>query len=165
MRKMFVALTAVVALAVGCHAQMPPTLHSATLTWQATTSGGTAPYKYVMSSIAIPNGSIACPLPNVLLPNYAPLNSASPVAALTFTDTSATGKTVCYTVQAVDSLAAVSLPSTAAGPFAVPTAPAAPQQLGGNVTAKLDQVQPPLAKPSEGPDAPRVVAKLEGRIR
>lgn len=160
-------LLSVVVLAAGCaHSQMPPTTHSVALTWGATTSGGTGPYVYVMSRVSVAAGTSACPAVTYATPdvpgNYAPLNSASPVTPASYTDTTATG-TVCYVVQAQDSVKAYGLASNAAGPFVLPTDPSAPVTLGGAVTADL--VEPPLPAPAEGPDAPKVVAKLEGHIR
>jgi hypothetical protein len=162
MRTMLVALTAVMAFAVGCHAQVPPTTHTVALTWTAPTSGGTPPYSYIMSRITLTTGTSTCPAVNVTTPNYGPLNSSSPVTPTSYTDTTATG-TVCYTVQTEDSVKAIGNPSNTAGPFVLPTNPSQPVTLGGAVTADLQQ--PALPKPSEGPDAPKVVAKLEGRIR
>jgi hypothetical protein len=155
-------------LAVGCgHAQLPPTQHTVVLNWGATTSGGTSPYKYVMSRytlVSADNGK--CPVVNTATPNYGPLNSASPVASLTYTDTSASGLTVCYTVQAVDSATpqATSGPSNVAGPFTVPTVPGTPVTLGGALTSSLDIKQPPLSTPLEG-SGPVLMGKLTGRVR
>lgn len=155
------------ALVAGCssHAQMPPTVHTVTLNWKATTSGGTAPYTYVMSRIAVTTGTSTCPAPNLNTPNYAALNSSSPASALTYVDTSAASLTVCYIVQALDASTPfqVSQPSNTAGPFVVPTVPTAPTQLGANVTASLDKPQPPLPKPSQD-SAPIQVGSLRGRV-
>lgn len=164
--KRFLFLATLSVLAVGCHAQMPPTTHSVALTWGATTSGGTGPYVYVMSRITIATGTPACPAVTYQTAgqpgNYTPLNSANPVTAVAYDDTTATG-TVCYTVQSQDSVKAYSLASNTAGPFVLPTDPNAPVTLGGAVTADL--VEPPMPAPAQGPDAPKTVAKLEGHIR
>lgn len=163
MRKMLVAVAVVVVgFAVGCHAQVPPTTHTVALTWTAPTGGGTPPYSYIMSRITLPTGATACPAANMTTPNYAPLNSSSPVTPTSYTDTTATG-TVCYVVQTQDSVKAIGNPSNTAGPLVMPTNPNAPVTLGGSVTADLQQ--PALPKPTEGPDAPKTVAKLEARIR
>lgn len=162
-------LLSIAILATGCaHSQMPPTTHSVALTWGATTSGGTGPYVYVMSRISLATGTAVCPAVIYSAPdvpgNYAPLNSAAPVTAVAYDDTTATG-TVCYAVQAQDSLKAYGGASNTAGPFVMPTNPGAPVTLGGAVTAELDQPQPALPTPATGPDAPKVVARLEGHIR
>jgi hypothetical protein len=160
--KMLVALTVVMAC-VGCaHSQVPPTTHTVALTWTATSSGGTAPYSYIMSRITLTTGTKSCPAVNYATPNYSPLNSSSPVSGTSFTDTGATG-TVCYVVQAQDSVKAIGNASNTAGPMVLPTNPSQPVTLGGTVTADLQQ--PALPKPSEGADAPPVVAKLEARIQ
>lgn len=148
----------------GCgHAQMPPTAHGVALSWKAVTTGGQPPYVYVMSRAAATGST--CPTPNLTTPNYAPLNSTSPVSAITYSDTTATG-TVCYIVQALDSeipTPAVSTPSNVAGPFTVPTNPSQPQQLGGSTTwTSLDQPQPALPKATDGVP---VVATLRGEVR
>jgi opacity protein-like surface antigen len=161
MRKMLVALTAVAALAVGCHAQVPPTTHTVALTWTATSSGGTPPYSYIMSRISLTTGTSACPAVNYATPNYTPLNSSAPTSGTAYTDSAAQG-TVCYVVQAQDSAKTVGNASNTAGPLVVPGNPAAPVTLGGSVTAALQQ--PALPKPSGGADAPPVVAKLEGKV-
>lgn len=147
-------------ISIGCHAQMPVTTHTVALTWTATSSGGTAPYVYIMSRITLSTGTSTCPAVNYATPNYTPLNSSSPVTATSYTDTTATG-TVCFIVQAQDSVKAISNASNTAGPLVLPTNPTSPVTLGGAVTADLQQ--PALPKPSA--DAPPVVAKLEGRIR
>jgi hypothetical protein len=153
-------------LSIGCgHAQVTPTTHSVAMTWGATTSGGTAPYSYIMSRITLQAGASTCPAANTTAPNYTPLNSSAPVSSLSYTDTAASGLTVCYIVQAQDSAKAVGNPSNTAGPYVVPTIPGTPVTLGGSVTASLDMPQPALPKPSAGSDAPSVVAKLEGRLR
>jgi hypothetical protein len=153
-------------LSIGCgHAQVKPSTHTLQLTWQAPANGGTPPYSYIMSRITLQAGSSTCPAANTTAPNYTPLNSSAPVSSLAYTDTSASGLTVCYIVQAQDSAKAVGNPSNTAGPYVVPTIPGTPVTLGGSVTASLDMPQPALPKPSAGPDAPAVVAKLEGRLR
>jgi hypothetical protein len=163
MRKMLVALVAVMALTVGCgHAQVPPTTHSVALTWGATTSGGTGPYVYVMSRVTVATGVKTCPDPTALPLAYVPLNSSNPVTTVTYNDTTASG-TVCYVVQSKDSVNAYSAASNTAGPLVMPTNPNAPVTLGGAVTADLQQ--PALPQPTEGPDAPKTVAKLEAHIR
>lgn len=161
--RMLVALFAVVALAGCAHSQMPPTTHSVALTWGAPTSpacNAAAPCTYVLSRISV-TGSGPCPTANVTTPNYSPLNSASPVSSLDYTDTAAAGITSCYIAQTLQG-GAVSQPSNAAGPFVVAPTPGAPSTPNGTVA---DLVQPPLPTPTQGPDAPKTVAKLEGHIR
>jgi hypothetical protein len=157
--RMLVALFAVVACAGCAHSQVPPTTHTVALTWTAPTSGGTPPYAYIMSRVTLTTGTSACPAVNYTTPNYTPLNSATPVSATNYTDTTASG-TVCFVVQAQDSLKAVGNASNTAGPLVMPTNPSAPVTLGGVVTGDLKQ--PALPLPSE--DAPPVVAKLEAHI-
>lgn len=160
--KRLLLLSTLSILSVGCHAQMPPTTHTVALTWTAPSSGGTPPYVYIMSRITLTSGATACPAVNYVTPNYTPLNSSTPVSATSYTDTTATA-TVCFVVQAQDSAKAIGNASNTAGPYVLPTNPTAPVTLGGAVTADLQQ--PALPLPSQGADAPPVVAKLEGHIR
>ncbi len=160
--KRLLSLATLSVLAVGCHAQVPVTTHTVALTWTAPTSGGTAPYTYIMSRITLATGTASCPAVNLTMPNYAPLNSSSPVSSTSYTDTTATG-TVCFVVQAEDAVKSVGGASNTAGPFVLPTNPSAPVTLGGAVTADLKQ--PALPLPSEGADAPAVVAMLQGHIQ
>jgi hypothetical protein len=160
--RMLVALFAVAALAGCAHSQMPPTTHSVALTWTAPTSpacNAAAPCTYVLSRISV--SGTTCPAVNVTTPNYSPLNSANPVSSLSYTDTAAAGLTVCFVAQTLQG-GAVSQPSNAAGPFVVLPTPGAPSTPNGTVA---DLVQPPLPMPTEGQDAPKTVAKLEGHIR
>jgi hypothetical protein len=172
MRKTLVALTAVVALAVGCHAQVPPTTHSVALTWQAPvpvsggiwqtpcgTASGSSPCTYILSRISVAAGATGCPVPSGVI-TYTPLNSSSPATGLTYTDSSAAGA-VCYLAQAVQ-LGTTGNPSNTTGPLTVPANPGAPT-LGNGTVAKLDQPQPAVL-PSGRADAPPVVAKLEGKV-
>lgn len=163
MRKImkFSTLLVLAVTAFGCHAQVPPTTHNVTLNWGATTTGGTPPYTYIMSRISLTAGTPTCPPVNLSTPNYTPLNSASPVTPTNYIDTTATG-TVCYTVQAEDSVKSVGGASNTAGPLVTLTNPNAPVTLGGDVTA--DVKQPALPKPSMGPDAPKTVAHLEAHF-
>jgi hypothetical protein len=151
-----------IALAAGaltaCHAQLPPTTHSVSLTWTAPTSPAcntASPCTYVISRAT----GTTCPAVNLITPNYTPLNSSSPVSALSYTDTAAAGLTVCYIAQTLQG-GAVSQPSNTAGPFVVPASPGAPSTPNGTVA---DMVQPALPEPSA--DAPAVVAKLEGHVK
>lgn len=169
MRKMFSALSLLAFAAVGCHAQVTPTVHNVTLNWKAVTSGGTPPYAYIMSSISVPTGTSTCPAPVLASGStpatYTPLNSASPTSALTYVDSAASG-TECYIVQAQDSATPpnISGASNTAGPFVVPTNPAAPQSLAGSAATTAHVAQPALPPPAKGEKAPPVVAKLEGHV-
>jgi hypothetical protein len=163
MRKL--ALLLPLFLAIGCHAQVSPTAHSVALTW-ASPTGGTPPYSYVMSRVTVATGTKTCPTPAYASGStpatYAPLNSADPVSALAYTDSTASG-TECYTVQAEDSVQSIGGFSNTAGPFVLPTNPAAPQSLSGApATAHVEQPALPLPGDSKGP---AVIAKLEGQIR
>lgn len=114
----------IIATAIGCRAQIPPTSHSVTLTWTGPcTSGQTASQcGYVISSAIITGSS--CPSSSGT--NYTPIQSqSSPLTTTTFVDLSVAGKTVCYVAQTVAG-SAVTQPSNIAGPFTVPANPTAP---------------------------------------
>lgn len=124
MKRLFPLLLIVVAFGCKSGAQIPPTSHSVTLTWTGPcTAGQTASQcGYVISSAVISGSS--CPATTGT--NYTPIQSQSaPLTATTYTDTSVTGKTVCYVAQTIEG-GAVSNPSNTAGPFTVPANPTAP---------------------------------------
>jgi hypothetical protein len=130
-----IALLFAFGMAFGClsacsHAQVPPTHHSVTLS--GTAPAGCTGCTYVFSRATI-TGS-ACPATTGT--SYTPLNQASPAAAVSFTDTTASGSTACYVAQTLQA-GAVSVPSNVAGPFTVPADPAAPSLTGQ--TASMDQ--------------------------
>lgn len=130
--KRLLSLSIVALATVGCHAQVPVTTHSVTLTWTAPAASGNwggctaaSPCTYVASRITLASGTTTCPAPNVTTPNYTPLNAASPVSGTTLTDTGAVGLTVAYIVQ-TEQGGSVSGPSNCAGPLVVPASPLAP---------------------------------------
>lgn len=137
MRLRHLLLAAGCLLAVGCHAQVAPTIHGTTLNWVAPTIpsgsswGGCTtsnPCSYIVSRITITSGSGACPAVNLTTPNYTPLNQSSPTSALTYSDNSSAGLTVCYIVQ-TDQNGSISGPSAVGGPWsplANPNSPSAP---------------------------------------
>lgn len=122
-------LVLVAVMAVGCHAQVPPTPHNVALSWTApvvptnppagtwkTPCSVTDPCTYIVSRTTVTTGS--CPTPNLTTPNYTPLNQATPVAALAYTDTAAAGLNACYTVQTSQD-GNIGAASNTAGPFTV----------------------------------------------
>lgn len=152
---------AIFAMSLGCgHAQIKPTSYRVDLTWTAPVASGSwtgcttaAPCTYVASRITLASGATTCPAANAATPNYTPLNSLSPVAAVSYTDTTAVGLTVCYLVQ-TEQGSAVSNPSNLAGPFLVPASPLAPSLSGNQTVAEVMPV------PSGNSAAPILTAKL-----
>lgn len=150
-------------LAVGCgHAQVTPTSYQVDLAWVAPVASGSwlgcgtgqPACSYVMSRLTVAAGATACPAVNLSTPNYAPLNTATPAAGLTFVDTGAVGTTACYIVQTLQGTA-VSNPSNVAGPLVVPASPLAPTLSAPTAVADAK----PLAVPT-GKDAPVLTATV-----
>jgi len=113
------ALILALALAtVGCaHSQVPPTVHSVTIT--ITPPAGVSGATYVISRAT---GSTC---PSSAATNYTPLNQSAPATGTSFVDAGVAGLSVCYIAQTVQG-GAVSGPSNVAGPFVVPANPTAP---------------------------------------
>lgn len=121
--KIFVFVAAVFAV-IGCHAQVPPTNRTVTLTWTAPTTCTTAaPCTFVISRATLAAGTTTCP--TTLTTNYTPLNQSAPTSALEYVDPSAAGTLDCYIAQTLQA-GGVSQPSNTAGPVSVPTNPVAP---------------------------------------
>ncbi|MFL6427886.1 MAG: hypothetical protein ACJ71S_06550 [Acidobacteriaceae bacterium] len=166
------SLPLLVALFGGCaHAQVPPTAHNVALAWSApvvptnppagtwkTPCSVTDPCTYIVSRTTVASGT--CPTPNLTTPNYTPLNSSTPVAALGYTDTTAAGLNACYTVQTSQD-GNVGAASNTAGPFFVSGGvnPLAPTLNG--TSAKLE-----LPKPTAGyPGSPVMVYYTTGTLK
>jgi hypothetical protein len=145
-------------LAIGCHAQIPATSYVVDLTWTAPVASGTwagctttAPCAYVASRLALAAGTTTCPAPTTVAPfNYTPLNTASPVSAAAYTDSTASGLTVCYVVQTVQTqpgstTASASLPSAPTAPLVVPASPLAPGSVTGTPTVSAEAPAPAVA--------------------
>lgn len=120
---------------MGCHAQVKPTTHTVTESWKAPAATSTwtgcttaAPCTYILSRITA-DSSGSCPAIDLTNLNYTPLNQSSPTSALTYTDTTASGLTVCYIVQTSQG-GALSQPSNIDGPKVVPGVPIAPTLSG-----------------------------------
>lgn len=176
MRTLRVALALVFTfgmLAVGCHAQMPPTVHSVDLTYQAPvpvtggiwqtpcgTATGQSPCTYVMSRITVANGTPGCPLPSATAV-YTPLNSSAPATGLAYTDSGVSGVTVCYVVQAIQ-LGTTGNPSNTAGPLVVPANPGAPTLGNGSVAELTQPALPPTANSQVASEQTPV---LKGHVR
>lgn len=112
------SLVFVLALAAGCaHSQMPPTVHSVTIT--ITPPSGASGAAYVISRAT---GS-TCPVSTGSA--YTPLNQSAPISGTSYVDSAAAGLSVCYIAQTVEG-GAVSAPSNIVGPFVVPANPTAP---------------------------------------
>lgn len=159
-------------LSVGCHAQMPPTVHSVDLTYQAPvpvtggiwqmpcgTATGQSPCTYVMSRITVANGALSCPVPSGTA--YTPLNSSAPANGLSYIDSGVSGVTVCYVVQAIQ-LGTTGNPSNTAGPLVVPANPGAPT-LGNGSVAEL--TQPALPPTADSQVASERAPVLKGHVR
>ena len=112
------ALILALALTAGCaHSQVPPTVHSVTIT--ITPPSGASGAAYVISRAT---GSTC---PGTTGASYTPLNQSAPTTGTSYVDTTAAGLSVCYIAQTVQG-GAVSAPSNVAGPFVVPANPTAP---------------------------------------
>ena len=130
------SLVFVLALAAGCaHSQMPPTVHSVTIT--ITPPSGASGAAYVISRAT---GS-TCPVSTGSA--YTPLNQSAPISGTSYVDSAAAGLSVCYIAQTVEG-GAVSAPSNIVGPFVVPANPTAPSINGQS--AKNDVPRPTLAQ-------------------
>jgi len=129
------ALILALALAtVGCaHSQVPPTVHSVTIT--ITPPAGVSGATYVISRAA---GSTC---PSSAATNYTPLNQSAPTSGTSYVDMAAAGLSVCYIAQTVEG-GAVSGPSNVAGPFVVPANPIAPAINGQSAKSEAPAVQP-----------------------
>ena len=132
MKKFFLAL-AFIALAAGCKSQVPPSNHTVLLTWTAPATGCSVstPCAYVLSRATVTGTT--CPATTGTA--YTPLNQSAPVSALTYTDSTASGLSVCYIAQTVQG-SAVSFPSNTAF-IVVPANPLAPA-LGSPTTSFND---------------------------
>jgi hypothetical protein len=138
MRRSVFVLIAVILTAVGCRSQVPPQSHLVTITWTTPTptstwagcGTGVNACTYIISALSVTAGTLSCP--SSTGSNYTALNASSPVTGNTYTDTTNTGKTMCYVGQTVQGAAI----STASAPTAVPVV------VPGNPTA------PPLNQPT-----------------
>jgi hypothetical protein len=149
MKRIFAGLALALLLLIACHSQVAPTTgYNIVWTWSAPNSSSTwpgcttaAPCTYVVSAVALAAGTTTCPATTGTA--YAPLNSAAPATALTYTETgAATGQTVCAIVQTEQS-GATSVPSASASVAvpAIPLAPGAP--VPTTQSAQLEpQIQP-----------------------
>ena len=167
MKKIFSAIA--ICFAIGCHAQVPPTTHKVVLTWNApVTATGNAwlgcttanPCSYILSRATLTTGTLLCPAPTGS--NYTPLNQSSPTSALTYTDATAAGLTVCYIVQTSqimpgDTTPSISVASNTAGPFALPGNPTAPP-LSGSETVAGSAPSAPMLTPDAQPEVAKELA-------
>ena len=152
MKRFSYLLLAVLTLSVGCRAQAPTVSHSDTLGWAipaaTSTWGGcttSSPCTFLISVAVLPTGTSACPTPNGT--NYNPVNSASPAAGTTYTDT--TTGTVCHVVQTQQGVAR-SAASNTVGPDVVQGNPLAPA-----ITSQTAMTEKPAIAPA--PPAPVLV--------
>lgn len=164
-------LAAMTLALVGCsHAQIPQPVHSAALSWGASsgtttnsitvacTTSGVDECTYVMGRYTLTTADAGkCPLVNMTTPNYTPLNSANPTNALTYVDTTSAGTTACYEVQAVQ-FGNPSGASNVAGPLTIlpNTYPSAPALSNGVVAS-----QPTLPSPNSATKAPTLTARIQ----
>jgi hypothetical protein len=146
MKKILAVVIFAIASVAGCRGQIPPTVHTLTITVTNSPCAPGTPAStcgYVFSE-AIISGS-TCPATSGT--SYSPVNQSTPVGQpLTgnaiFVDNTVAGKTVCAIAQAVSG-GAVSQPSTAIGPFAVPANLTAPALSSGAIAdVRLPQLQP-----------------------
>ena len=154
-----IATLACLSIAAGCHGQVPPTSHSATLTvTNAPCAAGTpaATCGYVFSVAVV---TTSCP--STTGSNYAPLNQSAPVAQpssgnATYNVPSVAGETVCFIGQTVAG-SAVSSPSAAVGPATVLPNLTAPV-LAAPTTAEVEQ---PSQIPPSGEGLVQLAMKIE----
>jgi hypothetical protein len=133
--------------ALGCHAQVPPTTYSVSLTWTAPAASGSwagcgtgqPACSYVLSRASVASGTTACPATTGS--NYTPLNQSAPATGTSYSDASATGS-VCYVAQTVQS-GAYSQPSSPSNVIVVPGLPSAPGIPGGTATETQAQMETP----------------------
>lgn len=155
----YLAIAILALSTVGCHGQITPTPQkNVSLSWTAPADPActaAAPCTYVVSRAALTSGATSCPAVNYTVANYTPLNSSSPVSAVAYTDTAASGLTACFVVQTLQA-GQVSLASNAAGPLFVPPTPGAPSISG----AVAENQEPALPMPTVGV-APILTAKLD----
>jgi hypothetical protein len=139
MKRIFAAF-ALAVLAAGCHGQVPPASSAkVVLTWTAPVASGNwtgcttaAPCTYAIYRAT----GATCPASTSTAFQEVTTPTARP-SGTTWTDTTATGMTVCYiaaTIQGTQN----SGPSNTAGPIAVPGVPLAPA-LGTPSTAVLEK--------------------------
>lgn len=158
MKKLIVALLGIVVAGVGCHGQVPPTNHVVNLSWKAAQASGSwtgcvssAPCSYIVSRATLAVGTTFCPTPSVTAPNYTPLNDKTPTSALTYSDPSVSGLTVCYVVQTQQGTA-ISSPSDPTSVLVVPPNPLAPviqtPQVAEHKTVGFPAPTPQLASAS-----------------
>lgn len=149
--KMFVIFAALSFMALGCHAQVPPSTNSVALTWTAPvtpacTAGASC--TYVISRAAALTAT-TCPANTAT--NYTPLNQGSPSAVVSYNDTSASG-TVCYIAQTVQG-GLISFPSAASNVVTVPLLPGAPSIPAIGAVSE----EKPLSIPNMGISAPSIL--------
>ena len=148
MKKVLIAVAAAFAfISAGCHGQVPPTVHSVTIT--VTPPSGCTGCTYVISRA--PASGSTCPVTTGT--NYAPLNSSSPMTGTIYVDPNAAGLDVCYIGQTLEA-GAVSQPSNTVGPFAVAANPLAPSLNGTQAMAA------PQVKPTGDARKPELMAKV-----
>ena len=132
--------------ALGCHAQVATTTPAVSLTWTAPTTGCTtaAPCSYIISRATVATAATACPSNTGTA--YAALNQATPVSALTYTDTAPPANGfVCYIAQADNGfIGSPSAPSNSGAAVAVPSTPGIPGAPAATLptTAKADISKP-----------------------
>lgn len=148
MKKVLIAVAAAFAfISAGCHGQVPPTVHSVTIT--VTPPAGCTGCTFVISRAPV-SGS-ACPTSTGTA--YTPLNQSSPLTGTSYVDSTSAGLDVCYIGQTLEG-GAVSQPSNTVGPFAVAANPSAPSLNGTQATAA------PQVKPIGDAAKPELVARV-----
>ena len=162
MERIFATLAILaLALAVGCHAQVPPaspgynvnltaTAPVATGNWAGCTAS--APCTYAVYRAA----GATCPVTTSTAWSEI-TNPASRPSTPAFTDTTATGLTACYDMETVQS-GQNSAPSNVAGPVIVPGIPLAPTL--GTPAPVVAALAPPQGAPSVVGSV-KLVARLE----
>lgn len=160
MRKLL--FTPLLLFAFGCHAQVAPTTFAValTVTPNASVCTSSQPCQYLYSRQTLTAGANSCGATTGA--NYAVLNSGA-LTGTTFTDSSASGLTVCYTAQSeqtsgtyqgapcTTAAPCISVAATPpAGPFAVPGQIGAPS-ISGSTSTVSENSPPAMPQPTGVP--------------
>lgn len=149
-------------MSFGCShagAQVPPSTNAVNLTWTPPVSPActvSSPCTYVLSRYTLPAGN-SCPAATT---QYTPLNTASPAAGTSFTDTAPpAGASVCYVAQTLQG----GLTSVASVPSNVVTVPMLPGPPSTPAIGTVTELRPlmPATSPQIAALAP---ASLTARV-
>jgi hypothetical protein len=174
MKNRIVFLILAAFLAVGCHAQLPPSPGYNT-TWTVTIPSpsngwlgcgtGQPTCTLVISTLVVPSGTTTCPASTGS--NYVPQQTATTgVAAPTWVQANTTGTSQCAVAQLVQTQAGQTLPSiSAASPpsnaVVSPALPLAPNVSGSTQVAGIEKPKMPMLEPSPTESA-KLVLQISG---